>query len=100
VKLAVYPILQAEVSKVDYSLKDMSSNVRVGGWTVKTAGARHVGAMHGGNLRKFTETHARRPRAHYVFDFLLVKSTVVHVAELSTKFRPDIGSGAWSGQGT
>ena len=62
-------IEKAEVLKRQYSSKAKSSNVGEGGSTVKPARARRERAMHGENLRKFTETRAQTPRARLALIF-------------------------------
>ena len=62
---------------LQYSSKADSSNVREGGTLRKPTWARHVGAMHGRNLRKFTETHPRAPCGSYLLIFFLIIDTVI-----------------------
>ena len=60
-------VLQAEVSKRQYSSKAKYGFQRPRGRVncQTRARARRGGAMHGENLRKFTETRARAPRECY-----------------------------------
>jgi hypothetical protein len=61
-------------TKVQYlpSIRDPKSHI--GGRAVKPARTRRARAMHGENLRKFTETRARAP---YPFDAIIFSRTIV-----------------------